>query len=142
MFVELVNSIKDKSRFAFRIMGKDWHDILKPLVEQGLQVDYFSEFDYDTHKLILDSSDYSLYLGIDDGSMGILDSAQAGLKLIAPNVGYHQEIGIDFPFNNQEGLNEIFKNLTDDRVADWTWENYVKKHLSIWKKIYDTTRTI
>jgi len=139
MFTELVKTL-DLNKWAFRIMGKDWRDILVPLVAKGLQVDYFAEFNYDLHKQILDSSDYSLYFGKDEGSMGILDSAQAGLKTIAPNIGFHKEIGIDYPFDTQEELNAIFAKLTKEntsKVEDWTWENYAKKHLEVFNKCLD-----
>jgi hypothetical protein len=134
MFTELVKTL-DKDKWAFRIMGSGWHDILAPLVAEGLQVDYFSEFQYDLHKQILDSSDYSLYFGMDEGSMGILDSANAGLKTIATNQGFHKDIGIDYPFETQEELNTIFTNLNKNPVEDWTWENYATKHLDAFKRI-------
>lgn len=134
MFTELAKTI-DNNKWAFRIMGKDWHDILVPLVAKGLQVDYFAEFDYDIHKQILDSSDYCLYFGKDEGSMAILDAKNAGLKLITTNQGFHKEIGIDYPFNTQKELNSIFKKLSVNPVEDWTWSKYVDEHLKIWSKL-------
>ncbi len=130
MFAELVKTL-DYNKWAFRIMGSGWHDILAPLVADGLQVDYFAEFNYEIHKQILESSDYSLYFGKDEGSMGILDSANAGLKTIAPNTGFHKEIGIDYPFDTQEELNWIFRSLNKNKVENWTWEEYAKRHLEV-----------
>lgn len=130
MFTELVKTL-DYNKWAFRIMGTGWHDILAPLVADGLQVDYFAEFNYDIHKQILESSDYSLYFGKDEGSMGILDSANAGLKTIAPNTGFHKDIGIDYPFDTQEELNAIFAGLNQNKVKDWTWGKYAQEHLNI-----------
>lgn len=134
MFTELAKTL-DNNKWAFRIMGKDWNDILIPLVANGLQVDYFSEFDADNHQKILESSDYNLYLGEDEGSMGVLDAKNAGLKIIAPNVGFNIDIGVDYPFHTQEELNKIFKKLSINPVEDWTWKKYVKEHLKIWKKL-------
>lgn len=134
MFTELAKTL-DNNKWAFRIMGKDWHDILVPLVANGLQVDYFAEFDYEIHKQILDSSDYCLYFGKDEGSMAILDAKNAGLKLITTNQGFHKEIGIDYPFDTQEELNEIFKKLSINTVEDWTWEKYAKEHVKLWQKL-------
>lgn len=133
MFTELVKTL-DYNKWAFRIMGTGWHDILAPLVADGLQVDYFAEFNYDIHKQILESSDYSLYFGKDEGSMGILDSVNSGLKTIAPNTGFHKDIGIDYPFDTQEELNSIFANLNGNRVKDLTWNRYAKEHLEIFNK--------
>lgn len=134
MFPELAKTL-DNNKWAFRIMGSGWNDTLVPLVAKGLQVDYFADFDYDIHKKILDTSDYNLYLGEDEGSMGLLDAKNAGLKVIAPNVGFNIDVGVDYPFKNQEELNEIFKKLSENPVEGWTWKKYAKEHLKIWKKL-------
>lgn len=134
MFTELVKTL-DKNEWAFRIMGSGWEEILVPLVAEGLQVDYFPEFNYEIHKQLLDSADYSLYFGNDEGSMGILDSKQAGLKLIATNQGFHKEIGIDYPFETQDELNAIFTRLNTNPVKDWTWRKYADEHIKLWRKL-------
>lgn len=134
MFSKLAETL-DNNKWAFRIMGSGWHDILAPLVANGLQVDYFAEFDYTTHKKILETSDYNLYFGEDDGSMGVLDSKNVGLKIIAPNVGYNIDVGVDYPFHTQEELNDIFKKLSINPVEDWTWKRYTQEHLKVWKKL-------
>lgn len=134
MFTELFKSI-DKNKWAFRIMGSGWHDILVPLVAEGLQVDYFADFDYDMHKKILETSDYCLYFGQDEGSMAILDAANAGLKTIATPQGFHLDIGLDYEFTTQHELNEIFRKLSINKVEDWTWKKYAKDHMKIWRKL-------
>jgi hypothetical protein len=131
MFSELAKTL-DNNQWAFRIMGSGWEEILVDLVARGLQCDYFPTFDKTVHKQILDSSDYSLYFGVDEGSMGLLDAKNAGLKLIAPNVGFNIDIGIDYPFETKEELNEIFANLNPNPVKDWTWKRYVDEHLKVW----------
>lgn len=134
MFTKLVNTL-DKNKWAFRIMGSGWENILTPLVAQGLQVDYFHDFELDTYNKILDSSDYNLYFGEDEGSMGLLDAKNAGLKLIAPNIGFNIDMGVDYPFKDQEELNKIFEKLSENPVEGWTWKKYVKEHIKIWKKL-------
>ena len=134
MFAKLAETL-DNNKWAFRIMGSGWKDILVPLVAKGLQVDYFAEFDYELHKKILETSDYNLYLGEDEGSMGVLDAKQAGLKIIAPNVGFNIDVGVDYPFHTQKELNDIFKKLSVNPVEDWTWKKYAEQHLKIWKKL-------
>lgn len=133
-FQELVKTI-DKTKFAFRIMGKDWETVLTPLVADGLQVEYFPEFNQEIHDMILDSSDYCLYMGVDCGSMGCLDAKNAGVKIIAPLTGYHQAMEIEYPWETQEELNQIFHRLTYNPVESWTWNNYVLNHLNIWKQL-------
>lgn len=125
----------DNNQWAFRIMGSGWEDILTDLVAHGLQVDYFPTFDYALHKQILDSSDYCLYFGTDEGSMGLLDAKNAGLRLIAPSTGFNIDIGVDYPFETQDELNEIFAQLNYNPVARWTWKLYCQQHISIWKKL-------
>lgn len=134
MFTELVKTI-DKNKWAFRIMGSGWNDILVPMVAEGLQVDYFHEFNQDMYDRILDSSDYNLYFGEDEGSMGVLDAKNAGMKIIAPNIGFNIDIGVDYKFKNQEELNKIFKKLSKNPVEGWTWKKYVDAHIKLWKKI-------
>jgi len=134
MFTELVKTL-DLNQWAFRIMGTGWHDILVPLVAKGLQVDYFAEFDPENHQRILESSDYCLYFGKDEGSMAILDATNAGLKTISTPQGFHLDIGLDYEFDTQEELNEIFRKLSENRVGDWTWKKYAKEHVKIWKKL-------
>lgn len=134
MFIKLVETL-DNNKWAFRIMGSGWSDILAPLVAKGLQVDYFAEFDKTNHTRILESSDYNLYLGEDEGSMGLLDSKNAGLKLIAPNVGFNVDIGVEYPFKDQEELNDVFKKISINPVEGWTWKKYANEHVKIWKKL-------
>lgn len=134
MLTELAKTL-DKNKWAFRIMGSGWHDILVPLVADGLQVDYFAEFDAENHQKILETSDYCLYFGQDEGSMAILDATNAGLKTISTPQGFHNDIGLDYEFNTQEELNKIFKKLSKNKVKGWTWDKYAKSHVSIWKKL-------
>ncbi len=134
MFTELAKTI-DNDQWAFRIMGSGWTEILTPLVLKGLQVDYFPAFRKEEHHLILDSSDYCLYFGKDEGSMAVLDAKNAGLKIIAPDVGFHKEIGIDYPFDTQPQLNAIFKDLNQNPVKDWTWDKYCEEHVKLWKRL-------
>lgn len=134
MFTELVKTL-DLNQWAFRIMGGGWEDILTPLVAQGLQVDYFQKFDPEVHQKILESSDYALYFGNDEGSMGLLDAKNAGLRTIGTPQGFNLDMDLDYYFDDQKGLNEIFVELSKNSVKDWTWKKYVKDHLKIWKKL-------
>jgi hypothetical protein len=135
MFTELCKTI-DYNKFAFRIMGSGWTDILVPLVADGLQVDYFEKFEADISQKILDSSDYALYFGEDEGSMGLLDAVNAGVKVIGTPQGFHLDMKLDYSFTTQDELNEIFMYLNPNRVEGWTWDKYAANHLKIWKEIY------
>lgn len=134
MFAELCKTL-DYNQYAFRIMGSGWSEILVPLVAAGLQVDYFVDFDAEIHKKILETSDYALYFGEDEGSMGLLDAVNAGVKVIGTPQGFHLDMGLDYSFTTQKQLNKIFKELSPNRVKDWTWERHAKEHLAIWKEL-------
>jgi hypothetical protein len=66
--------------------------------------------------------------------MGLLDAKNAGLKIIAPNVGFNIDIGVDYPFDTQKELNDIFKTLNPNPVKDWTWDKYAKEHIKLFKQ--------
>jgi hypothetical protein len=118
--------------FHFVIMGTGW----EPMIEKTkLKVTYLGAFNYEAHVKILNGADYCLYFGMDEGSMGILDATQAGVKTIAPLQGFHHEIGIDYPFNTSKELNDIFKKLGHNPVAHLTWERYAKEHLKLWQSL-------
>ena len=134
MFTALCKTL-DYNQFAFRIMGSGWEDILVPLVADGLQVDYFHDFNADIQQKILESSDYALYFGEDEGSMGLLDAVAAGVKVIGTPQGFHFDMGLDYSFRTQKELNNIFRNLITNRVKTWTWPIYAKSHLEIWKNL-------
>lgn len=140
MFTELVKNI-DKRHFVFLVMGTGWKPILGPLVQDGLQVQYVDTFDYSVHLKMLQSSQYALYFGEDEGSMGILDASSCGLRTIAPNIGFHQDIGIDYPFSTQEELQKVFDSLTP-KVWEWTWSKYVDEHLKLWKTLCGTRENL
>lgn len=134
MFPELLKHI-DKKKFVFFIMGKDWERTLEPWMGTDFQAQYFDKFDPENYRKILDLSDYCLYFGKDEGSMGILDAKNAGVKCIAPDGGFHADMGIEYPFDTQEELNKIFDNLSENPVEDWTWDNYCKQHETIWGEL-------
>ena len=116
-------------------MGSGWSEILVPLVADGLQVDYFHNFDADIHQKILESSDYALYFGNDEGSMGLLDAANAGLKTIGTKQGFHIDMPLDYYFDTQEELNNLFAKLNPNPVKDWTWVKHAEEHVKIWQKL-------
>ncbi len=131
MFYELLWFLEDNDimdRFEFQVMGKDWH-----LDEFNLE--YYDSFDHGNYLKILDACDYLLYFGLDEGAMSVLDARQVGLKTIAPLVGFHREIGIDYPFLTQGELNNIFLELSKNPVENLNWSNYIKQHIKIWERL-------
>lgn len=135
MFEELMYSIPNKKLFVFSIIGKGWRPMLEELTKDGVQMQWQPEYSKELGQAILSTSDYLLYLGKDEGAISVLDATQAGVRTIAPLVGFHKEIGIDYPFDTQEELNAIFKKIGHNPVEDWTFENYAKNHVKVWEKL-------
>lgn len=136
MLRELCKTI-DKKKVAFRVMGDGWKPMLEELVKEGVLIDYCNHFDENVYGMILDSSDYYLYFGLDEGSMGTVDALNAGLKVITTPIGFHKELPIDYSFTTQEELNDVFKAISENAVKDMTWHWYAGEHLKIWKKLYE-----
>jgi len=132
MFSKLFKIINPE-KFTFRVIGEGWHRTLDPLVKKGLRVQWVKDFRQDFYEELLSTSDYLLYTGGEDAlAQSIIDAKQAGLRIIAPP---QEDIEVEFPFNTQEELNSIFKKLEENPVESWSWENYAKKHLEIWKTL-------
>lgn len=134
MFTELLNHI-DPEKFAFNIVGEGWEETLNALGDGKYSILYQKHYTPEIGQSILNSADYLLYFGKDEGAISVLDATMAGVKTIAPNVGFHKEVGIDHPFDTQEELNAIFKKLEENPVESWTWSEYIKEHLKIWEKL-------
>ena len=133
MFVKLFESFKDKSDYAFQIMGDGWKPIIDKLLEKGLQVNYMDKFYGDLYQQLLMTSDYLLFTGGEDSlAQSIVDAKNAGLRIIAPP---QNGLEVELPFNNQKELNQIFADMSDNPVRTWTWENYAKQHIKIWEKL-------
>lgn len=131
----------DPMYFHFKIMGDGWEKIVEQLNDMGFEVDYYPEFVYDTYTQLIPSLDYYLFWGFDEGSMGYLDALAAGVDTIVTPQGYHLDIrdGITYPCRIVKDFVNVLLELQNARkkraqsVSDWTWSNYVDKHLMVWK---------
>ena len=131
----------DPMYFKFKIMGDSWDKQVKSLRTAGFQVEYFNEFIKEKYYPMIESLDYYLYMGQDEGQMGFVDAAAAGIPSITTPQGYHLDAkdALTYPFSTYEEMLEIFLGLQNERkkivnsVSDWTWMNYTKKHVEIWK---------
>jgi hypothetical protein len=134
MYLDLFKSI-DKDKFLFKIMGYGWEEVLS---QANINKEYYPQFEMEKYKEILNTADYHLYVGSEDCmAQAALDTTNAGIPNIVPKQDWNKDIHSEYIFETQEELNSIFKKLEENRVADWTWETYVKKHLSIWQKLYE-----
>ncbi len=126
--------------FKFIIMGSGWDDILQKMETKGFFVDYYPDFDIDKYVRIMSEIDYYLYMGFDEGSMGLLDALYSGAGAIVTPQGFHLDLkeGIDYMCNTAEDFRNVFLSLQKKRelrrsmVETLTWKNYAKKHIEIW----------
>jgi glycosyltransferase involved in cell wall biosynthesis len=139
MLLELASSIRSDD-FRFVIIGSGWERIVAAMREKSFSVEYHPDFDAATYPDMMQSLDYYLYLGTDEGSMGFIDSLAAGVPTIATPQGFHLDAaeGLTQTFSTIEDLRQVFADIARPRriraesVAAWTWPNYARKHLDIW----------
>lgn len=140
--LEMVEGISS-DYFRFIIMGSGWERIIDGLRGKGFGVQYYDKFDYDIYVNIMQELDYYLFMGFDEGSMGYLDALAAGVGTIVTPQGFHLDTDckIDYPCRTVEQFRKAFIDLQRrrqekvDAVKDWTWGNYVNKHIEIWDYI-------
>ena len=138
--LDVVQNI-DSRYFKFFIMGGGWNKIIQELYKLGFEVDYYDDFDYETYVCKMQEIDYFLYMGFDEGTMGYLDAMSAGAGTIVTPQGYHIDTsaGIDYACNTIDEFHDALIDLQQRRmkrvksVQNWTWKNYAKKHLQVWR---------
>lgn len=137
--LDIVEGI-DCDFFKFIIMGNGWERIRDELRRKEFEVEYYNTFDYSIYCQLMQNIDYFLYMGFDEGSMGYLDALAAGVGTIVTPQGFHLDVDcdIDYPCRNVVQFRNAFMDLQRKRmekvesVKDWTWRNYVNKHMQIW----------
>src|SRR5262245_4962528 len=134
--------------FQFEIMGKGWDPIIPHLEAAGATVCYHRETDsyQDDYRAMIERIphfDYYLYMGLDEGSMGILDALAAGVGTIVTPQGFHLDIdgGITHPFWTADDLFAVFQQIEAQRrgriqsVSDLTWNEYASRHARLWRAL-------
>lgn len=148
----LVRLARDMSldAFHFRIFGAGWEAIVPELRSAGAEVELDAgtedwQGDYARMQASIPSFDYYLYTGMDEGSLGTLDAASAGVKTIVTAQGFHLAIpgGIDHPFITYEEMRDVFVAIATKRQAqsaaygEWSWARYAREHAAIWQAMLD-----
>jgi glycosyltransferase involved in cell wall biosynthesis len=126
--------------FKFKIMGEGWQSIVDKMRKKMFEVEYHEKFDYEVYKELMPTLDYYLYVGKDEGQMGVVDALAAGVPTIVTPQGYHLDAvnGITYAINNFGDILNVFNEIALKKrrlinsVSNWTWEEYAKKHVKIW----------
>ena len=136
--------------FHFEIMGKGWDNMIPHLEAAGATVAYHREtesYQQDYVAMIerIPKFDYYLYMGLDEGSMGILDALAAGVGTIVTPQGFHLDVegGITHSFWSADDLRAAFERIAGERqqridsVKHLTWLEYARRHALLWRTLID-----
>lgn len=130
--------------FEFYFFGNGWEPISEKLKAAKAEVQIFNESGnyIDDHLMILEklkSLDYWMYLGFDEGSMGSLDAALAGIPLIATPQGFHLDLSFNENFwvSSEMELHSILFEMSSKKPSNlesayWNWLRYCEDHVIIW----------
>lgn len=131
----------DRDYYKFVIMGAGWDAIVQEIINCGVEVDYYNEFNYDKYVQLVPTFDFFLYTGWDEGNMGYLDALAAGVETVVTPQGFHLDAkgGLTYPCETIDDFVKTFNKIAEKKrdrvlsVADWTWENFAKKHVEVWE---------
>lgn len=134
--------------FRFEIFGAGWEGICSKLRAAGAEVEYDpgsddATRDYQALLAAIPDFDYYLYTGVDEGSMGFMDAMAAGVRTIAPPVGFTIDIpgALTHPFVSYDELEAIFRRITAPReescrlAREYDWRSYARRHATLWKTL-------
>ncbi|HEX5460817.1 MAG TPA: hypothetical protein VFX20_12690 [Steroidobacteraceae bacterium] len=147
-FLVRLGSEVDFRQIKFKIFGSGWEKIIPQLLRHGAEVEYdpgsedYTE-DYGRILSALPTFDYFLYMGMDEGTLGILDALAAGVRTIVTAQGFHLDLmeALTYTFVRYEELRAIFKQILAERermlnlAAALGWEDYAKRHVEAWLAI-------
>lgn len=134
--------------FRFEVFGPGWEKVGECLALAGAEVDYHPgtndpTADYELMLSRIPSFDYYLYLGWDEGSMGVLDALAAGVATIVTPQGFHLDLrdGISHAVSGADDLADTLRGVRVEirkrveGVRDLTWSAYAQKHSQLWRAV-------
>lgn len=129
--------------FRFTVMGAGWEAIVATLEQRGFEVAYHPVFELTAYRSLIATLDYWMYLGWDEGSMGLLDALHAGVPTIATAQGFHLDVegGVTHPVVDLASLVAVFTELAARKrarsatVQELTWARYARSHFEIWRHL-------
>ena len=141
----LVDAIKSLETQWVRIdlMGAGLQVVADELEKVGVQVDLTVGFENSQYQRILETADYFLYLGLDEGAISILDACAAGVEVITTDQGFHRKlVGNRTHFiDSEEELHLFLKQKIHERKSQSKsarldeWPGYAERHLRIWEQL-------
>ena len=144
----------DLSPFHFEVFGRNWEKTAEQLRAGGATVAVTdATADYAGHYAAMCARiphfDYYFYMGLDEGSMGVLDALDAGIPTIITPQGFHVDIphAITHPFVDYPEMRTIFAEIAKGRAqrlaaaASLSWTEHARRHLELWTAMVEGRRT-
>ena len=141
----LVDAIKNLETQWVHIdlMGAGLQVVADELEKVGVQVDLTVGFENSQYQRILETADYFLYLGLDEGAISILDACAAGVEVITTDQGFHRTlVGNRTHFiDSEEELYLFLKQKIHERKSQSKsarqdeWPGHAERHLRIWERL-------
>jgi hypothetical protein len=125
------------------LMGSGLEGLADELEKCGIHVDLKIGFDNGQYQSILETADYFVYLGLDEGAISILDACASGVEVITTDQGFHRSLaGHRTHFvDSAEQLHLFLIQLIDERNLQSKsarldeWPGYAERHLRIWEQL-------
>lgn len=139
-FLDKLSKQLNSDIFKFIIMGDSWDNQVKNLISNGFEVDYYESFESEKYYSLFKELNYYLYMGLDEGQMGVIDAHAAGVDTILTSQGYHLDLDgtVTHLFNTFDELKDILFEIQNHKlkiinsVATFKWDDYTNKHLECW----------
>ena len=140
-FLDKLSKQLNSEIFKFIIMGDSWEKQVNNLISNGFEVDYYRSFEPEKYYGLFKELNYYLYIGLDEGQMGVIDAHAAGVDTIVTSQGYHLDLdgSVTHLFNSFDELKDILFEIQNHKlkiinsVATFKWDDYTNKHLECWK---------
>lgn len=140
-FLDKLSKQLNSEIFKFIIMGDSWDKQVNNLISNGFEVDYYRSFEPEKYYSLFKELNYYLYMGLDEGQMGVIDAHAAGVDTIVTSQGYHLDLdgSVTHLFNSFDELKDILFEIQNHKlkiinsVATFKWDDYTNKHLECWK---------
>lgn len=114
----------------FEFIGKRWDKVVNHLLQLGFKATHHSineSFgdDYKSIIRIMESWDIALYMGYDEGSLGILDAILLNKDVLVSSQGFHLELGL-----SQDSLFSSYSNFAK-KLQSKIRNHIVQKNLQL-----------
>jgi hypothetical protein len=140
----LISVLKSKPEFSEFIeilfYGYGWAGTGEKLSASGYNIIINDDgFNNAVYSNLMESIDYFIYLGKDEGSMAFLDAITKNKKVIAIPQGFQYDLRnfITYPIENVNDFSKAMSKICDkqkiiNELSVYSWNSYTRQLLDIW----------